>query len=366
MGIPTVILGKSTDRRVFDLYNSLSKRYSTLVWDLASSNIAPFLYPNADYWVCPDVRDLIKMVAQNPAIDYVWLPLVEEEIEWLLSSAEIPSNLKFLLPSKSAFLEANDKKKFTQKFENDGLTPRSYSVKDLSANFPAEGVVVKPRIGKGAIGRYYLTSSDQLSAFMDDEVIQERLGEGKHVIGSFILASKGKVLNQYQHRRVRTFPSKGGVSICAETVQYSTVVEATAKIIKQLNWSGLCMLEFLQDQHGNYKAIECNPRIWGSVLLDEFSGNKLVDGYIMLCLGKEIQINQVRPYARISWPFPYELVHIISKPWTVFKFKTELAKATCYVGFTYSSWIRSILFILLNIFSSNKWESLFKKIVKSS
>jgi len=366
MGVPTIILGKSTDRRVFDLYNSLFTRYNTLVWDSTTSNFAPFLYPKADYWVCPNMNDLLKKIAQYPATDYVWLPLVEEEIEWLLTRAEIPTNLKFLLPSNDSFVEANDKKKFTEKFENDGLAPRSYSVKDLSINFPTGGVVVKPRIGKGAIGRYYLNTSDQLPDFSDDVVIQERLGEGKHAIGSFILADKGIVLNQYQHRRVRTFPSKGGVSICAETVQNSTVLEATAKIIEQLNWSGLCMLEFLRDHHGNYKAIECNPRIWGSVLLDEFSGNRLVDGYISLCLGKEIQKNQVRSYARISWPFPYELVHIILKPWTIFKFKSEPAKATCYVGFTYSSWIRSILFILLNIFSSKKWETLFKKIVKSS
>lgn len=366
MGLPTIILGKSTDRRVFDLYNALSKRYNTLIWDNYSASTTSILYPKACHWKCQKLSDVLKLVELNPVTDYVWLPLVEDEIEWLLSNATIPTNLKYLLPTKINFSEANDKKKFTQKFEQAGLTPRSFSISELAASFPVEGVVVKPRIGKGAVGRYYLNAPGKLPDHMDDMVIQERLRDGKNVIGSFVIAQNGIVIKHYQHRRIRTFPSKGGVSVYAETVQISAVRQATEEIIKKMHWSGLCMLEFLQDQHGRYKAIECNPRIWGSVLLDEFSGNHLVDAYIMLCLGKEVQVKPILPHARIKWLFPYEFFHIIARPWSIFEFYSSVGKNTCYVGFTYSSLIRSILFILLNIFSRTKWVTLFKKTVKSS
>ena len=67
----------------------------------------------------------------------------------------------------------------------------------------------------------------------------------------------------------------------------------TSDLVHKLNLSGLLMFEFLFDENDcEYKLIEINPRIWGSILLSETGSNELISDYINLSNGKSLNINK--------------------------------------------------------------------------
>jgi ATP-grasp domain len=362
MGVPTLILGKGTDRRVFDLYNILSRDYTIIIWGAGVSIKDHLLYPRAKKLGVRNLTAVIAYVEEYSTTEFIWIPLVESELEALLHLEHIPPNLKYLLPPIENFKLATNKLYFTQRFESLHLTPPSFTIEELKNNFPLAGVVVKPAIGKGSVGRKFIKKFDELGQIDEKDVIQLCIGKGIAVIGAFFLAYQGDIIRHYQHQRTRTFPSNGGVSTCAETVFYNEVYDSGKKIIEALNWSGLCMIEFLQDPSTNrYYAIECNTRIWGSVMLDEFSNNHLIRGYIDLCSGKVLAPVVPKDYAVIRWLFPYELLNAMLRPLKNWKLSSWINNYTCYIGFSYSSISRSIFFSLANVLSPSKWILFFKK-----
>jgi len=367
MGLPTIILQAGTDRRVFDLYNQLSTHYPTIIWSRTAILGEAFLYPKAIKLRLNSMQELLEYVDSRKDTNYVWLPLVEEEADWLLEQKALPSNFLFQLPDHKNYNTARDKRSFTQRFMQDRLTPRLYAPGELLVDFPAAGVVVKPAIGKGAIGRRFINKASDLNDIQSGDLIQERLGEGKEVIGAFFLCKNGVVLAHYQHRRVRTFPEEGGVSCCAETTMIDEVKIAGARIMKELDWSGLAMIEFLKHPHENiYLAIECNARLWGTVLLSEFSRHHLVLKYIDCCMQIPIRSTEPLPKASIRWYFPYEIWYALRSPFKHLGLLRWGGKDTCYIGGTGAGWSKAIGFVIFSILNPEKWQILYKKITPST
>ena len=366
MGLPTIILQAGTDRRVFDLYNQLSTHYPTIIWSRAAILGEALLYPKAIKLRLNGMQELLQYVDSRKDTNFVWLPLVEEEADWLLEQEAIPSNFLFQLPDHNNYNTARDKRSFTKRFMQDRLTPRLYTPDELIVDFPAAGVVAKPAIGKGAIGRRFINKASDLNNIQSGDLIQERIGEGKEVIGAFFLCKNGEVLAHYQHRRIRTFPEEGGVSCCAETTMIKEVKVAGSIIMKALNWSGLAMIEFLKHPQENvYLAIECNARLWGTVLLSEFSGHHLVLKYIDLCMQIPVRETCPIPNASIRWYFPYEIWYALRFPFRHLGLLFWGGKNTCYIGGTGSEWMRSFGFVFFSVLNPEKWQILYKKITTS-
>ncbi|MCF8214826.1 MAG: hypothetical protein K9I92_06685 [Chitinophagaceae bacterium] len=366
MGLPTIILQAGTDRRVFDLYNQLSGHYPTIIWSSTAMLGEAFLYPKAIRLRLNGMKELLDYVERRKDQHFVWLPLIEEEAVWLLEQIAIPSNFFFQLPDLKDYNTARDKRSFTLRFMQDRLTPRLYSPDELHDHFPNDGVVVKPAIGKGAIGRRFIHTASELNNVHSGDLIQERIGEGKEVIGAFFLCKNGEVLAHYQHRRIRTFPEEGGVSCCAETTMIEEVKVAGSRIMKALNWSGLAMIEFLKHPQENiYLAIECNARLWGTVLLSEFSGHHLVLKYIDLCMQMPIRETDPMPNASIRWYFPYEIWYALRSPFRHLGLLYWGGKHTCYIGGTGAGWMRSLGFVFFSVLNPEKWQILYNKITTS-
>lgn len=364
--MPTIVLHHPTDRRAFDLFNWLRKQlpdYGFLVWDKQKSWVVSGLYPGATFLKINTLHELMVYIAARQNQTFVWLPFMEDDLDELLRRERLPVNLKLLAPSQGAFELARDKTLFTKRFMDDGLTPRLYSLQELRNHFPEQGVVSKPAVGKGAIGRQFIEKASDLSKIQEGDTIQQRVGVGKEVIGAFFLMRNGQVVRHYQHQRVRTYPPEGGVSSCAKTVFVQEVATAGEAILSALQWNGLAMLEFLQDPlSGKYLAIECNPRLWGSCLLGEFAGFGLVEDYIHLSLGKPLPERQPLKEAYIRWYFPYELLYALKSPLSRFSLFWGGQANTCFIGGTRASWFRAVLFIAASLLKAEKWLILFKKI----
>ena len=299
--------------------------------------------------------------------DIVFIPVEEETtlmfLKYINKFGE--RNFKFSLPDLKFFNLSRNKNELNIFCEKNEIPcPKSISEKDFYSkkfDFP---IIVKPKNGSGSNGIRFVHNNqhlDNININFERDFIQELLPNAKNVEAGFYLCEKGEIISFYSHKRIRTYPETGGVTVFSEFKIDKKIRQSGAKIIKKLNWSGLLMIEYIFDKRDNqYKLIEINPRLWGSILLSEFSGANFLKSYVNFSLNiKSININY-KKNTYIRWFFPYDLIYFFKKiqnPIIFFK----LNKNTCYINFTYSNPIKSFVFIILTYFDSSKIKNLFRK-----
>lgn len=85
-------------------------------------------------------------------------------------------------------------------------------------------------------------------------------------IGVEVLAHKGEPICAFQHRRLREVPLTGGASSLRQSESLDPKLYGyTLDLLKALNWTGLAMAEFKQNEQGEARLMEINGRIWGSL-----------------------------------------------------------------------------------------------------
>jgi predicted ATP-grasp superfamily ATP-dependent carboligase len=102
--------------------------------------------------------------------------------------------------------------------------------------------------------------------FSDPLLAQEYCeGEG---VGVEMLLCKGDCVASFQHRRLKEHPYSGGVSVLAvaETPD-PALVQASATLLRELEWDGVAMVEFRVHPTGGAFLMEVNGRYWGTVSL---------------------------------------------------------------------------------------------------
>jgi predicted ATP-grasp superfamily ATP-dependent carboligase len=98
-------------------------------------------------------------------------------------------------------------------------------------------------------------------------LIQERIdGPG---VGIFVLFDRGRLVNEFAHRRIREKPPGGGVSVLRESVPVDSALRDHAiRVLGGMGWHGVAMMEFKQDRRtGTALLMEVNGRFWGSLQL---------------------------------------------------------------------------------------------------
>ena len=109
-------------------------------------------------------------------------------------------------------------------------------------------------------------------------------GEG---CGVEVLASKGRCLAVFQHRRLREVPITGGASSYRQSVPLNPdLFDYTRRLIRGLDWTGLAMVEFKVGPDGP-RLMEINGRVWGSIPLAIASGMDFPARLADLYLGDE-------------------------------------------------------------------------------
>jgi predicted ATP-grasp superfamily ATP-dependent carboligase len=113
--------------------------------------------------------------------------------------------------------------------------------------------------------------------------------------GAFAIFNKdSKPVATFVHKRLREYPITGGQSTFCESVKEPAILKYGLKILKELNWYGLAMVEFKMDEFGEPKIMEINPRFWGSMPLAIASG---VDfPYLLYKLAVDGNIKEVNSY----------------------------------------------------------------------
>jgi len=132
--------------------------------------------------------------------------------------------------------------------------------------------------------------------------------------GVEILMHKAEPKAIFVHKRLREYPITGGASTLRVSVKNERLVKYAVKLLKEMGWQGVAMLEFkLDEKSGKVKLIEVNGRFWGSLPLAIYAG---VDfPYLLYKAVIEGDVNPVHNYrvgAVHRWLLPGDLLWLFS------------------------------------------------------
>jgi biotin carboxylase len=123
-----------------------------------------------------------------------------------------------------------------------------------------------------------------------------------HGEGVFLLASQGRTLVRFAHRRLREKPPTGGVSVLSESIEPdSELSRQSERLLADLAWTGVAMVEFRRTPDGRPVLMEVNPRLWGSLQLAIHSGVDFPSLMIALRRGEPIPAVEARTGVRMRW-----------------------------------------------------------------
>lgn len=375
--MPIVLLGNVENRKSFDLFNILIKNnFNVICSSKKSFFVRLFLsIVYCRFVVNQDLNYIFSNFKKNKFWTNTHLVIfpVDENImeDYYNFKEEKPHQVCAAFPEKSTFYIASDKKKLMAYCRSiEVLVPdefETFNTQTLSlVSYP---LIAKPKIGAGSIGIQRIYNENELKIFLnknqnfnEDYLIQELIGNGRDVEGGFFLCDHGKVISFYSHKRIRTYPSSGGVTVFSKIDRNHKIFLLGSKILGSLNWNGLAMVEFIFDpKDQEYKLIEINPRAWGSILLSEFSGLLMISTYVSLAVGKDTSlggsVNIRKDNSYVRWFFPWDLITYINSRFKIQDFWKMNFHNTCYINFTYSTFWRSFFFLAFNFLS-------FERLVK--
>jgi carbamoylphosphate synthase large subunit len=232
-----------------------------------------------------NIDDFMKSCKKNK-IKYL-LPLTIKNELFLLkySSKIMAKGYKFLVPSKKVIEILDNKTKFVDymiKNKLDEYIPKKYN----KIKYPC---ILKKNVSIFGKDGYIINSASDIpeNINIDDYLIQEPIN-GSCEYSTDILAKNGKIIKVSASRYC--YDSElyiMGCKVMSPAINEKItdkVYSAFEKIIRTLNYSGFCNIDYKVVDTGYPKIFEINPRCGGSlrdIPLNKF--NKLVAKYTELC-----------------------------------------------------------------------------------
>ena len=117
----------------------------------------------------------------------------------------------------------------------------------------------------------YKTEVDLVRVY-DDEPLYQKIIDG-FGYGVFVAAKDGVIFEWFAHERIREFPISGGASTYRKSIKVNDELRrSTEKLVRELKWTGIAMIEFKGDINKQLYLMEVNGRPWGSMDLAISSG----------------------------------------------------------------------------------------------
>lgn len=107
---------------------------------------------------------------------------------------------------------------------------------------------------------------EQLRAEMGHEPLVQEYVPDSDEYAFFALYDEGEAVATFQHRQRRGYKYSGGPSAYRESVDIPELDAAGRRLLDELDWHGLAMVEFLRNPAtGRFELMEVNPRFWTSL-----------------------------------------------------------------------------------------------------
>lgn len=157
-------------------------------------------------------------------------------------------------------------------------------------------IVVKPRVGYGAIGFKKVDSREDLEILFTDgfdpsvHVFQEYIPQTdlQYECAMFV-DNDNQAKTSLVFSKNRWFPVNGGSSTLNITVERPDIVESCTRLVQAINWRGPADIDLIQDPRDNTaKIMEINPRVSGSVKICFVSGVDQAKQMLELVYGQEV------------------------------------------------------------------------------
>lgn len=248
--------------------------------------------------------DAIESLLQAEQID-VLLPIFDTDIEFVMKHRDRLERLTTLavMPELRSYSIAENKSLMSSYAEAHRVNaPKTLRVEDADSfmraardfDFPA---LLKIAEGCGGSGIYRLLSYSELEAMV--KANPDMLEPGRYILQSYVdgwdidvnvLCREGRCLALSVQKAL--VPASGYAM--AEAIEFVEDPEAEAfvrDLFAELNWSGVAHIDLRFDvQEQNYKLIEVNPRIWGTIYGSVLgAGINFPDLLIQLSCGREIE-----------------------------------------------------------------------------
>jgi predicted ATP-grasp superfamily ATP-dependent carboligase len=235
-------------------------------------------------------RDTLLQIVRQDRVDLV-IPVTDFAMQPLARARDtFEPYTRLAIPSNQALAVSSDKQQTVQLARELGVpvpeTRLAHDAQEALAVAPVLGwpVVLKPQSsyqycnggGTASFGVTYAASAADLEAKMARfegrcaVLLQSyRRGVG---IGVEVLASSGRILAAFQHRRLHEVPVTGGASTYRESCRLDPrLYDYARRLLERLRWTGLAMVEFKLDAEESV-LMEINGRVWGSLPLAIQSG----------------------------------------------------------------------------------------------
>jgi predicted ATP-grasp superfamily ATP-dependent carboligase len=259
----------------------------------------------------------LERVAANLGADVI-LPVSEVTLGSIYAFG-VHERCAVACPDRAAYEAAVDKHELLRRAALLGLAvPRTQLFEDPSQltalpdpfSYP---VVLKPRRsrflsqGQWVVGEVRIVrDAAQLDAArsapgLAGGVLLQEVVPG-HGEGIFLLADHGRPLARFAHRRIREKPPWGGVSVLSEAIAPDPeLLAGSERLLAELQWTGVAMVEFRRAPGGPAYVMEMNPRLWGSLQLAIDAGVDFPSLLIASMRGEPIAPVQARLGTRTRW-----------------------------------------------------------------
>ena len=97
----------------------------------------------------------------------------------------------------------------------------------------------------------------------EEYIIQEIIPNVHKTVSVTVFADKGTVYTYWMGVKLREHPVTFGTATCAKSIYDEEMLKLSKQLIKELNYSGVCEIEWLRDSRDDIpKLIEINARTW--------------------------------------------------------------------------------------------------------
>jgi len=232
------------------------------------------------------------------------------------------------IPKFETLIVAHDKEFCLRHTQNIGLSiPKTYFHKDIESLFLQKieyPVIVKARRNSGIHPgfeiaysetdlwiKYQKIDSIKTNSFIIDfqrPVVQEFIDGDVYDANFFIV--DGKVLAFTFQQRVKCIEGNIGAGIINKTLNdrlKDSAFDFGRKLLQSLNWIGSCMVELILDRKsGEFKLIEINPKLWGTLELSIRAGVDFPLAMIKyFCFKEEVKLLN---YKEISFYWIWDII----------------------------------------------------------
>ena len=260
-----------------------------------------------------DYTQRIVEILEAGDYDY-YFPSYEEIIPMSRYRDRILAVTKTIMAPTGDLMRMHDKKQLEELAHEIGIdSPKTYypqssqEARELIATVDLP-VIVKMRKTSAAAGLRRIVDRAHFEKTYFDVVKNNKLPESDlPMIQQLVegpttctlhLCNQGEVVGQVMYQGLRTMPRTGGVTVFRHSVHDEASEQAAAKVIKQLNFSGLCGFDFILDKHtGRPFLIDGNCRITPAINMAHHGGTDLIEAWVRVANGEE---TPVMPPSRIG------------------------------------------------------------------